>query len=177
MHSSVRRIRTVVALVLATISDDLERLGMPYAEAMVTIAKPIEEVFGFLADGVKAPRWMSWVVESTPSGYGGGVGATYLQRTVSSLLGRKRVVYRVVQYHLPITLGVEATSLPGRPTARFHLTPTESGTTVTVRAEFTDDGPAAAPDSVGRRWATHLAGSLPRIKSELESGAAPGIPA
>jgi hypothetical protein len=149
--------------------EDLETLGLSYAEAKVTIARPIEEV---------SPRWMSWVMQSTPVGYGGGVGDTYSQRTVSSLLGRKWVVYRIVHYHGPITLGVEATSLPGRPTARFQLTPTESGTTaVTVEAEFADDGAVAAPNSAGLRWATHLVASLPRIKSELESGAPPtGIP-
>jgi hypothetical protein len=144
---------------------------------MTTIARPIDQVFAFLADGVNAPRWMPWVMQSTPVGCGGGVGATYSQRTVSSLLGRKWGVYRIVHYHSPITLGVEATSLPGRPTARFQLTTTESGTTtITVQAEFTDPGTAAAPSSVARRWATHLVESLPRIKSELESGAAEGDP-
>jgi uncharacterized membrane protein len=153
----------------------LEELGLPYVESVVTVAKPVGEVLQFLADGVNAPRWMPWVMQSTP--VGGGVGATYSQRTVSSLLGRKWVVYRIVHYHSPITLGVEATSLPGRPTARFQLTPTESGTTtITVQAEFTDPGTAAAPSSVARRWATHLVESLPRIKSELESGAAEGDP-
>jgi polyketide cyclase/dehydrase/lipid transport protein len=155
----------------------LERLGLSYAEAVVSIAKPIDEVFGFLADGAKAPRWMPRVMQSTPVGYNGGVGATYSPRTVSSLLGRKWVVYRIVHYQSPITLGVEATSLPGRPTARFQLSPTEPGTTtVTVHAEFTELGAAVAPNSAGRRWATHLVESLPRIKSELESGATGAIP-
>jgi uncharacterized protein YndB with AHSA1/START domain len=170
----MRSIRPVAAPERTTIPDvDLESLRLPYAEAMVTIAKPVDEVFGFLADGVNAPRWMPWVMQSTPVGYGGGVGATYSQRTVSSLLGRKWVIYRIVHYHSPIALGVEATSLPGRPTARFQLTPTESGTTtITVQAQFTDLGAASAPSSVARRWATHLVESLPRIKSELEAGAA-----
>ncbi|MGA8207869.1 MAG: SRPBCC family protein [Candidatus Dormiibacterota bacterium] len=143
---------------------------MPYAEAVVTIARPIDEVFEFLADGTNAPRWMTWVMQSAPIGYEGGVGATYSQKTVSSLLGRKSVVYRIVQFHSPITLGVEATSLPGRPTARFRLTPTEAGaTTVTVQADFLDAAADATSSSVGRRWATHVVESLPQIKSELES--------
>jgi hypothetical protein len=148
----------------------LETLCLPYAEATVTVVRPIEEVFGFIADGANAPRWMSWVMQSTPVGYGGGVGATYSQRTVSSLLGRKWVVYRIVHFHSPVTLGVEATSLPGRPTARFRLTPTEAGTTtVTVQADFLDAAADATSSSVGRRWATHVVESLPQIKAELES--------
>lgn len=175
----MRTIRAIAAVDRSRVRDeDLETLGLSYAEAKVTIARPIEEVFEFLADGVNTPRWMSWVMQSTPVGYGGGVGATYSQKTVSSLLGRKWVVYRIVHYHSPITLGVEATSLPGRPTARFLLTPTELGTTtVTVEAEFANGEAAAAPNSVGRRWATHLVESLPRIKTVLESSAADGDPA
>jgi uncharacterized protein YndB with AHSA1/START domain len=175
----MRTIPAITTLDRTTIPDEvLETLVLPYSEAMITIAKPIDEVFEFLADGVNAPRWMSWVMQSTPVGYVGGVGATYSLRTVSSLLGRHRVVYRTVHYHRPAALGVEATSLPGRPTARFRLTPTESGsTTVTVRAEFKEVEAEAAPDSVSRRWASHLVESLPRIKSELESGAADGDPA
>jgi uncharacterized protein YndB with AHSA1/START domain len=155
--------------------EGLETLGLPHAEATITIAKPIDEVFGFLADGANAPRWMSGVMESTPVGFGGGVGATYSQRMVSSLLGRKWVVYRIVHFHSPITLGVEATSLPGRPTARFRLIPTDARTTtVTVQAEFSDAGAAATPTSAGRRWATHVVESLPQIKSVLESGSVAG---
>jgi uncharacterized membrane protein len=164
----------ITTLDRTTVPDvDLETLDLPYAEAIVTITKPIDEVFEFLADGVNAPRWMSWVIQSTPSGYGGGVGATYSQRTVSSLLGRKWVVYRVVHYHSPIALGVEAASLPGRPTARFRLTPSDAGTTtVTVQAEFTGGGAATDANSVGQRWANHLVESLSGIKSVLESIAA-----
>jgi hypothetical protein len=175
----MRTIRPITTRDRTTIPDQiLETLRLPYAAATVMIAKPIDEVFGFLADGVNAPRWMSGVMQSTPVGYIGGVGATYSQRTVTSLLGRRWVVYRIVHHHRPVSLGVEATSLPGRPTARFQLTPRDAATTtVTVQAEFTDDGRAAASNSVGRRWATHLVESLPRIKSELESGAPDGDPA
>jgi hypothetical protein len=163
---------------MTTSDESVEALGLPYAEAMIAIARPIDDVFGFLADGINAPRWMSWVIQSTPVGYGGGVGATYSQRTAVAHLGRTRLVYRTVHYHPPITLGVEATSLPGRPTARFHLSPTEPGTTkVTVHAEFTDGGATSDRNSVSGRWATQVVGSLPLLKSELESGMANGKPA
>jgi Polyketide cyclase / dehydrase and lipid transport len=149
---------------------DVETLVLPYEEAKVTVSRSIQEVFDFLADGVNAPRWMSWVIESTPVGYSGGAGATYSQRTVSSLLGRKWIVYRIVHHHSPMTLGVEASSLPGRPTARFRLTPMDVGITMlSVRAEFADGGGATASMSAGQRWATHVVESLPQIKSALES--------
>jgi hypothetical protein len=81
------------------------------------------------------------------------VCATYWRRTFSSLLGRRWVAYSIVHHQSPITRGVEATSLPGRPPARIPLIPTESvTTTVTVQAEFEDGQAAAAPNAVGRRW-------------------------
>ncbi len=151
---------------------------MTDAEATIAIARPIEEVFAFLADGVNAPRWMSWVTQSTLVSYGGGAGATYAQRTVRSQLGRDGMVYRIVNFHPPITVGVEASSLPGRPTARFHLAQVGPGsTTVTIHAEFAQGGAAAGRPSASGRWAQQLVESLPLIKSLLESGTAPGKPA
>src|ERR1039458_9165545 len=150
--------RSVVVLDRTGTPDtDRETLCLPYAEAKATIARPIDEVFEFLADGRNTPRWMSWVGESTPVGYGGGVGATYSQRMVSSPLRRKWVVYRIVNFHSPRRLGVEASSLPGRPRAIFRLTPTDAGTTTaSVQADFSDASAAPTAGSAGRRWATHL---------------------
>lgn len=141
---------------------------LPPANATVTIDRPIDQVFEFLADGVNAPRWMSWVIESKAVGYGGGVGATYSQKMVTSLLGHKWLVYRIVHYHSPITLGIEASSLPGRPTVRFHLSSTDSAsTTITVHTEVPDGG-AAASSSAGRRWVNHIVESLAQITPALE---------
>jgi uncharacterized protein YndB with AHSA1/START domain len=163
-------VRTIPRITPAVAIPDLETHGLPYEDAEVTIARPSEQVFEFLADGVNAPRWMSWVTESTPVGYGGGAGATYSQKTLSSLVGRQRIVYRIVHYHSPRTLGIEASSLPGRPTATFRLTPTDAGaTTISVHAGLAEGGAAADSNSAGRRWATHLVESLPQLKSTLES--------
>jgi uncharacterized membrane protein len=157
---------------------DLEMHFLTYTEAKVTIARPIHEVFDFLADGGNNPRWMPWVQTSTLVGYGGSVGATYSQRMKSSPLRRKWVVYRIVHFHSPVTLGVEANSLPGQPTAMFRLTPTDPRTTtVFVRADFSDSGASAPAGSVGKRWASQLVDSLPRTKSALESKSASGGPA
>ena len=170
--------RAVVALDgTSAVDANLETHCLSYAEAKATIARPIEEVFDFLADGGNTPQWMAWVQESTLVGYGGGVGATYSQRMVSSPLHRKWVAYRIVHCHRPVTLGVEAHSLPGRPIAMFRLTPADARTTtVSVQADLSDAGATAATGSVGRRWASQLVASLPRIKSALESKSVNGEP-
>ena len=52
---------------------------MAHANNSVTVARPIEEVFDFLADGTNNTRWRPSVIEIARSGGPDGVGATYKQ--------------------------------------------------------------------------------------------------
>jgi uncharacterized membrane protein len=51
---------------------------MPTAHNSVTIAKPVDEVFAFVADGTNARRWRPAVLDVALSS-GSGLGATYTQ--------------------------------------------------------------------------------------------------
>jgi uncharacterized protein YndB with AHSA1/START domain len=53
---------------------------MPHAEHTVTVERPIEDVFGYLADGSNNPRWRSGVISIERASAEGGAGATYRQK-------------------------------------------------------------------------------------------------
>ena len=136
----------------------------------IRVEKPVTEVFDFLADGTHDPCWLSWVATSELLAYGGGVGASYRQSLRGSALGRREVRYRVVHLRRPSLLGVEATSLPGRPLARFRLAPLGPTTTeVVLTIEVSGTSGSQGPAPIGRRWATHMVASLPQLKACLES--------
>jgi len=51
---------------------------MPSAEHQVTIARPVGEVFAYVADGLNAPSWRPGVLDIAHVS-GTGVGAVYKQ--------------------------------------------------------------------------------------------------
>ena len=52
---------------------------MTQAHHDVRIARPIEDVFDFLANGANNPRWQPLVVSTVPDGESLGVGSTFRQ--------------------------------------------------------------------------------------------------
>src|SRR5713226_1946984 len=52
---------------------------MPSATNTVTVQRPIDEVFQFLADGTNNPRWRPGVLDISPPAGGPAVGAVYAQ--------------------------------------------------------------------------------------------------
>ena len=88
---------------------------MPSAEHTVTIARPIDEVYAFVADGTNNPRWHSGVIEISRTSEQDGLGATY--RQVLTGPGGRRIDgdYRVTAYDPPRRLGFEVTAGPARP--------------------------------------------------------------
>src|SRR5919107_1312437 len=53
---------------------------MPHAENTVTVDRPIDDVFAYLADGANNPRWRSGVVSIERTSTVDGAGATYRQK-------------------------------------------------------------------------------------------------
>jgi hypothetical protein len=49
---------------------------MPHAEHTVTILRPAEDVFGYLADGTHNPEWRSGVIEIRRTSAADGPAAT-----------------------------------------------------------------------------------------------------
>ena len=94
---------------------------MAHADNRVTINRPINEVFAFLADGTNNPRWRPGVLEITRTSASGGEGSTY--RQVLSGPGGRRIDgdYEVTIYQPPHQLEFRVTAGPARPTGRFEL--------------------------------------------------------
>ena len=143
---------------------------MPSAEHTVTIARPIDEVYAFVADGTNNPRWRSGVIEISRTSEQDGLGATY--RQVLTGPGGRRIDgdYRVTAYDPPRRLGFEVTAGPARPKGTFELSEPQPGrTTVRFRLELQPTGlMRLASPMIGRTMRSEVA-SLVRMKSVLES--------
>jgi len=105
---------------------------MPHAEHTVTVNRPADAVFDYLADGTHNSEWRSGVLEIERTSPSGGEGATY--RQVLSGPGGRRIDgdYRVTVFDRPNRLEFQVIAGPLRPTGVFELTETTPGTT-TVR--------------------------------------------
>lgn len=96
---------------------------MAHSEYAVTVNRPVEEVFDFLADGTNNQKWRSAVMSIKKVSGGDGLGATY-EQVLRGPGGRKIAGdYRVTGYDRPTTLGFEVIAGPARPVGRFELTP------------------------------------------------------
>jgi uncharacterized protein YndB with AHSA1/START domain len=97
----------------------------------VTIARPVEEVFAFLADPANIPRWRQDVVEAR-SGAPLRAGSEFEE--VINFGGRKAQTFRVEVFEANQTLEVAAIAGLGiRPTQRYSLSSSGGHTTVSIR--------------------------------------------
>jgi uncharacterized protein YndB with AHSA1/START domain len=102
---------------------------MPEAEHAVTVARPIEEVFAFLADAENDPRWRGAVLDITRI-EGEGVGARYRQGVRGPMGRRVAADIEITECTPPRTIGFRGTAGPVRPEGRYELEPVEGGTRV-----------------------------------------------
>jgi uncharacterized protein YndB with AHSA1/START domain len=107
---------------------------MPSAQNAVTIARPVDEVFTFVADGTNAPRWRPGVLDiALVSGH--GVGAVYRQGVKGP--GGRRVAadYEITEYEPNHRLAFKAIAGPVRPTGEFRFAATDGGTHLSFSLE------------------------------------------
>jgi uncharacterized membrane protein len=104
---------------------------MPSAQRSITINRPIDEVFAYVADGENGPKWRSDKIEVKHDS-GEGVGAVYKQ-TVPGPAGRRvKADYEVTAFQSPKRLDFKAIAGPVRPTGSYVLsTPGEGKTKLT----------------------------------------------
>jgi uncharacterized protein YndB with AHSA1/START domain len=93
-----------------------------HAEHTVTIGRPPEDVFGYLADGTHNKEWRNGVLEIERSTDADGQGAEY--RQVLAGPGGRRIDgdYRVTVFDPPRRLEFLVTAGPARPRGVFELT-------------------------------------------------------
>jgi uncharacterized protein YndB with AHSA1/START domain len=97
----------------------------------VTIARPVDQVFAFLADPANIPRWRPDVVETRSGGPLHG-GSEFEE--VISFGGRKAQTFRVEVFEANATLEVAAIAGLGiRPTQRYAVSSRDGNTTVSIR--------------------------------------------
>ena len=102
---------------------------MLHAEHSITINRPPQAVFDYLADGTHNPDWRSGVVEISRTTQADGQGASY--RQVLTGPGGRRIDgdYRVTVFDPPRRLEFVVTAGPARPAGAFELTENPDQTT------------------------------------------------
>ncbi len=103
---------------------------MPVARHAVTIQRPADVVFPFIADGLNGPKWRSGIIDIALVS-GSGVGAVYKQGVKGPGGRRVDADYRVTQYEPNERLAFEAIAGPVRPTGEYTLEEAAGGTRLT----------------------------------------------
>lgn len=103
---------------------------MPSARKSVTIARPVETLFAFVADGETGPRWRAGDI-AVHRISGEGVGTRYAQ-TVPGPMGRRVAAdYEITVFDPDRRIEFQTIAGPVRPHGRFDFEPVEGGTRVT----------------------------------------------
>jgi uncharacterized membrane protein len=109
------------------------------AEHSVTVARPIDEVFAFLADGENDPQWRTGVLDIARV-EGEGVGARYRQGVKGPMGRRVAADYEVTEHAPPRMLAFRATAGPVRPEGRYELEPVGEATRVRFALQCSPSG-------------------------------------
>ena len=110
---------------------------MPRATSSVTITRPAETVFAYVADGEKCTQWRPGVLDIKRVS-GEGAGAKYTQGVKGPMGRRIAADYEVTVYEPDRRLEFQTTAGPVRPHGRYDLEAVEGGTrlTFTLDAEL-----------------------------------------
>jgi hypothetical protein len=103
---------------------------MPSAERTITINRPVDEVFTFVADGRNAKLWRPGVLDVDLVS-GSGLGARYTQGVRGP--GGRRIA---AEYQPNSNIGVAATAGPVRPTGSFTFEGMGTATILTFKLDL-----------------------------------------
>jgi uncharacterized protein YndB with AHSA1/START domain len=106
---------------------------MPQASYAVTIDRPIDEVFAFVANGEQGKRWRPSVLDIVKAGGTSdrGVGARYLQGVRGPMRRRISADYDITVYEPNKLLEFQTVTGPARPHGRYDFAQVDGGTRVT----------------------------------------------
>jgi uncharacterized protein YndB with AHSA1/START domain len=137
----------------------------------VTIARPAEEVFAFLADLRNIPKWNYAIERTVPTSPGpAGAGATYRQtRTIPR---RSQENLQITAFEPPSRLTIDGQLGPFQATASYLLQPAAGGTRLTNDVELEPISALLRPVGalVVPRIKEAVAANLSTLKQLLESG-------
>jgi uncharacterized protein YndB with AHSA1/START domain len=141
----------------------------------VTIRRPVEEVFAFLAEFENVPRW-NHAIESTTKTSSGPVGVGSAYRQIRSEPRRSEESFEVTVFEPARRLAIEGEIGPFHARAEYLLEPIEGATRLTNAVELEPSSTVAkflAPFA-GSRIKTAVAENLGVLKRLLESDQHPG---
>jgi len=143
---------------------------MPSAEYAVTIHRPIEAVFAYVADGENCPQWRTGVLDITHTGGGDGLGATYRQGVKGPFGRRIAADYEITGYEPNRLIEFRTTAGPARPHGRYEFAELDGGTRLSFSLEATLSGvQALLMSSMVQRTMDVEVRALDRLKSVLET--------
>lgn len=148
---------------------------MAHAQRTVTVQRPVDDVFAYLADGTNNRRWRDGVLEIERVSGDGGVGTTY--RQVLKGPGGRRIEgdYRVTAYDQPHLLAFEVVAGPLRPVGRYELAPDVAGaTTLTFTLDAQPKGLMKLMGAVIAKQMQTEVGHLTDLQRDLEAGGGHG---
>jgi carbon monoxide dehydrogenase subunit G len=142
---------------------------MPEAQHSVTIQRPIEEVFDFVADGEKCTQWRPGVLDITRVS-GDGPGTIYRQGVKGPMGRRIAADYQVTMLQRPNLIEFHTIAGPVRPQGRYELAAVDGGTRLTfsLRAEVSGLRKLLMGSMVARTMGSEVR-SLERLKRVLEA--------
>jgi uncharacterized protein YndB with AHSA1/START domain len=103
---------------------------MASAQRSITIARPVEQVFAFVADGENGSRWRSGQIDIKRIA-GEGVGTRYAQRVPGPMGRRVSADYEITVFEPNRRLEFQTVAGPVRPHGRYDFEPVEDGTVLT----------------------------------------------
>jgi uncharacterized membrane protein len=101
---------------------------MPSAKRSVTINRPIDEVFAYVAKGENGLKWRSGVLDLKHDS-GEGVGTTYRQGVKGPMGRRIAADYEITAYEAPTHMAFRAIAGPVRPTGEYRFEKAGEGKT------------------------------------------------
>ena len=104
---------------------------MPQAAYSVTIRRPVDDVFAFVADGEKCPQWRPGVVDIKRISGDGGVGTRYAQGVKGPMNRRIDADLEITVFETGNRLDFQTIAGPARPHGRYDFAPVAVGTLLT----------------------------------------------
>jgi uncharacterized protein YndB with AHSA1/START domain len=143
---------------------------MPEESNTITIARPVSDVFAFLADAENDTQWRGGVIQMTRTS-GQGVGTTYRQ-IVAGPGGRQiDADVEITEFVPDQRIAFRTTKGPVRPTGSYDVQARDGGTMVTFRLAATLGGVKKLMAPMVVKTMKSEVAALAELKRVLESRA------
>jgi carbon monoxide dehydrogenase subunit G len=141
---------------------------MAEAEQEITIDRPREDVFNFLADAENDAAWRPGVLDITHTS-GSGAGARYRQGVKGPFGRRIPADIEITEFKPSELIAFRTLSGPIRPTGRYELAEVDAGTRVRFALEAELKGLQKLMAPMVKKSMGNQVGALVKLKQALET--------